>query len=119
MRGVANEHDATAMPAIELKPFNRSAMDRVIALQSGQVVLDKAAEPGEPALEALQPTMLGIAKARRRHVRKTVSAAADRTKAEEAAIAQPELNAVGSRRGNWRQTTPHHLSAIVQRALSE
>ena len=60
VRRVANEHDATAMPSLELKPFNRSAMDRVIARQSGQVVLDKAAEPGEPTAQALQPTMLGI-----------------------------------------------------------
>src|SRR6266566_4307745 len=121
MRGIADEHDATAMPPINVQPFDRAAMELLIALQSGQIVSHYSTEPGEALAKPFQPAFQAIVEAWLGHIGKTVcSTLADRAQPEKTPIAQPELNTVVVfRRTDRHQAAPYHLSAIDRQGRAE
>src|SRR5947209_16939425 len=104
MRGIADEDDATAVPPIDVQPFDRTAMELLVALQRSQIVSHQSAEPGEALANPFQSALQRIVEARFGRIGKTVRAApADRAQSEETPIAEPELNTVVFRRMDRRQ----------------
>ena len=55
MRGIADQNHPAAMPLIERDPVDRSAMNLLVALKSGQVLVYNPAETGEAAAQPIEP----------------------------------------------------------------
>jgi len=122
MRGVADKHDAAAMPLLDRDPVDRSAMDLFVARECGEIVLDYTGETGEAMAQAVEPARQRLIGARLGNVAKAIgSPVADRAEPKEAALAQVKLK-VGEAAGpDRRDAAPGHGAGVGgwRRAQSE
>src|SRR5262245_27909205 len=113
MRGVADEHDTAIVPLVGLEPFDRAAVDPLVALKSRQIISNQPAEPCEMATQAFAAAWHRVVDVRRRDIAKAIgAAAAHRTEPEKACVAQPELHAFEFAGMERRHAAPGHLAAV-------
>jgi len=70
MGGVADQHDTAAAPFVELQPFDRSAVNFLVLLQTGEILLYHWAKPSKAIAEPPEPALHRILQPRSGHVAK-------------------------------------------------
>ena len=94
MGGVTDEQHTTHVPCERFQPFDRSAVDLLVLVQTGEIFLHLSAEPDEAVAQALGPAPQRVLQTRPGYVAKTISAPVpDRAQTKEASVAEPKLQA--------------------------
>jgi len=107
---------AAAAPLVELQPFDRSAVDLLVLVQTGEIFLHQPAKLCEAVAEASEPALHRILHALLGCVAKAVGPpVADRAEPKEAPVAEPKLQARQAPRTDRGNAAPCHLSAVNRR----
>ena len=111
MRGIANLNHAAAIPFVECDPIDRSAMDLLVALKSGQIFFDDSTKTGEATAQAVEPAGHWLVTACFCDVAKAVGVPlAYRAQSEEAALAEQKLQCADAPRTGRRATLRHAMA---------
>jgi hypothetical protein len=114
--GVTDEHDAPAVPLLLIHPLDRRAVDLLVALQSGEILLDGLGKPVKATPQACQPAAHVIVEMRLGNMAKSVSVpSAHRTETEEALVSEEEPQAGQLGRPHRHNAAPSNMTGADRR----
>ena len=107
---------AAAAPLVELQPFDRSAVDLLVLVQTGEIFLHQPAKLCEAVAQASEPALHRILQPRPGHVAKTIGApVANWAEPKKATVAEPKLQARQASRTDRGNAAPCQMSAVNRR----